>query len=80
MSKNGPETWFLWHFQFLVLLIHALIENIVDVALAVIIISTHTIDIHYSTARADATALSMAKALIVQNKGGGHGELGKTRF
>jgi len=28
------------------------------------------------SARADATSLSMAKALIVQNKGGGHGELG----
>lgn len=27
-------------------------------------------------ARGDVTALSMAKALIVQNKGGGHGELG----
>lgn len=29
-----------------------------------------------SNARGEATALSMAKALIVQNKGGGHGELG----
>lgn len=29
-----------------------------------------------SSARADATSLSMARALIVQNKGGGHGELG----
>ena len=34
-----------------------------------------TFDINF-TARGDATALSMAKALIVQNKGGGHGELG----
>eukprot|EP00536_Pseudo-nitzschia_multiseries_P000665 jgi/Psemu1/282492/fgenesh1_pg.8_\ len=29
-----------------------------------------------SSARADSTSLFMAKALIVQNKGGGHGELG----
>ena len=36
-----------------------------------------TFDIIVSTARSGATSLSMAKALIVQNKGGGHGELGK---
>lgn len=58
-------------FAIFVLLTHALYALIDD-----IVISTRTFDI-VSTARSSATSLSMAKALIVQNKGGGHGELGK---